>query len=91
MVSILISSTIISLLPLVYEKEYVHILCFSVCSQKSFLGDHIFGLCPLLASCMNGAGGTAEGTEDSRMQTKSTCLPVSFIFYENHVFDTIDR
>jgi len=75
----------------VYEKEDVYVLCFSVCSQQSFLGDHIFGICPLLASCLNGSGGTAEETEDSRMQTKSTCLPVSLIFHDNHVFDTIDR
>ena len=59
------------------EKEYVHILCLSVRSRKLFLGDHIFGICPLLASCLNGAGGTAEGTEDPRMQTGSTPLPVS--------------
>ncbi|KAG2156206.1 beta-lactamase-like protein [Suillus clintonianus] len=29
-------------------------------------GDHIFGLLPLLASMMNGAGGTANGIEDPR-------------------------
>ncbi|GLB33960.1 putative metallo-beta-lactamase [Lyophyllum shimeji] len=29
-------------------------------------GDHIFGLIPLLASCMNGAGGTVDSTEDPR-------------------------
>jgi len=55
----------------------VRILCLSVRSRKLFLGDHIFGICPLLASCLNGAGGTAEGTEDPRMQTGSTSLPVS--------------
>ncbi|TFK55702.1 Metallo-hydrolase/oxidoreductase [Heliocybe sulcata] len=31
-------------------------------------GDHIFGLLPLMASCMNGAGGTVEGVDDMRMQ-----------------------
>ncbi|XP_006459985.1 hypothetical protein AGABI2DRAFT_184485 [Agaricus bisporus var. bisporus H97] len=31
-------------------------------------GDHIFGIAPLLASCLNGAGGTAEGYEDPRSQ-----------------------
>ncbi|KAG1806652.1 Metallo-hydrolase oxidoreductase [Suillus plorans] len=29
-------------------------------------GDHIFGLLPLLASMLNGAGGTADGVEDPR-------------------------
>ncbi|KZT24505.1 Metallo-hydrolase/oxidoreductase [Neolentinus lepideus HHB14362 ss-1] len=31
-------------------------------------GDHIFGLLPLMASSMNGAGGTVEGVEDARTQ-----------------------
>jgi hypothetical protein len=31
-------------------------------------GDHIFGLLPLLASRLNGAGGTAEGVDDPRSQ-----------------------
>jgi ribonuclease Z len=31
-------------------------------------GDHVFGLLPLLASRLNGAGGTAEGIEDPRIQ-----------------------
>ncbi|KAG2042277.1 beta-lactamase-like protein [Suillus americanus] len=30
-------------------------------------GDHIFGLLPLLASMLNGAGGTADGVEDPRI------------------------
>ncbi|KII94876.1 hypothetical protein PLICRDRAFT_97738 [Plicaturopsis crispa FD-325 SS-3] len=29
-------------------------------------GDHIFGVLPLLASMLNGSGGTVEGVEDSR-------------------------
>jgi ribonuclease Z len=32
-------------------------------------GDHIFGLLPLLASMLNGAGGTADGVEDPRIHT----------------------
>ncbi|KAI0089323.1 beta-lactamase-like protein [Irpex rosettiformis] len=35
-------------------------------------GDHIFGLVPLLASRLNGAGGTAEGVEDPRVQALPT-------------------
>jgi hypothetical protein len=35
--------------------------------SDSILGDHIFGLIPLLASCLNGAGGTADGIDDPRM------------------------
>jgi len=31
-------------------------------------GDHIFGLAPLLAARLNGAGGFAEGAEDPRSQ-----------------------
>jgi len=34
--------------------------------SDELLGDHIFGLLPLLASRLNGAGGTADGTEDPR-------------------------
>jgi len=30
------------------------------------IGDHIFGLLPLLASRLNGTGGTVEGLEDPR-------------------------
>jgi ribonuclease Z len=32
------------------------------------IGDHIFGLIPLLASCLNGAGGTSDGVDDPRTQ-----------------------
>lgn len=39
-------------------------------------GDHIFGIAPLLASCLNGAGGTANGYEDPRSQ-RSAVTPVS--------------
>ncbi|KAE9410181.1 Metallo-hydrolase/oxidoreductase [Gymnopus androsaceus JB14] len=31
-------------------------------------GDHIFGLIPLLAGCLNGNGGTADGVEDPRTE-----------------------
>ncbi|KAL0067581.1 hypothetical protein AAF712_005296 [Marasmius tenuissimus] len=31
-------------------------------------GDHIFGLLPLMAACLNGAGGTADGIDDPRAQ-----------------------
>ncbi|KAF9452423.1 Metallo-hydrolase/oxidoreductase [Macrolepiota fuliginosa MF-IS2] len=39
-------------------------------------GDHIFGLKPLLASCMNGAGGTTEGNEDPRTQIDTSQPPL---------------
>jgi hypothetical protein len=32
-------------------------------------GDHIFGLLPLMASCLNGAGGTVDWVEDPRLGT----------------------
>lgn len=35
---------------------------------KPCSGDHIFGLIPLLAGCLNGAGGTADGIEDPRKE-----------------------
>lgn len=41
------------------------------------LGDHIFGLLPLLASRLNGAGGTADGIDDPRAQFDLTQQPVS--------------
>ncbi|THH05407.1 hypothetical protein EW145_g4809 [Phellinidium pouzarii] len=31
-------------------------------------GDHIFGIAPLLAGCLNGAGGMIDGMVDSRME-----------------------
>ena len=33
-----------------------------------YKGDHIFGLLPLMASRLNGAGGTSEGVDDPRNQ-----------------------
>ncbi|KAF8076553.1 Metallo-hydrolase/oxidoreductase [Lyophyllum atratum] len=39
-------------------------------------GDHIFGLIPLLASCMNGAGGTADGIDDPRTQVNMDQPPL---------------
>ncbi|CAA7259642.1 unnamed protein product [Cyclocybe aegerita] len=34
-------------------------------------GDHIFGLIPLMASLLNGAGGTAEGSDDPRLNVNT--------------------
>ncbi|KAG6821576.1 hypothetical protein H0H93_000085 [Arthromyces matolae] len=39
-------------------------------------GDHIFGLIPLLAGCLNGAGGTADGVEDPRSQVSLEQPPI---------------
>ncbi|KAF8592183.1 Metallo-hydrolase/oxidoreductase [Ramaria rubella] len=36
-------------------------------------GDHIFGLLPLMASCLNGAGGMVDGTEDPRLFNPMLC------------------
>ncbi|TDL29931.1 Metallo-hydrolase/oxidoreductase [Rickenella mellea] len=43
-------------------------------------GDHIFGLAPLMASCMNGAGGTADGAEDERLKTSPEDLKTLEIY-----------
>jgi len=34
-----------------------------------YIGDHIFGLLPLMASRLNGAGGMVDGVEDPRAHT----------------------
>lgn len=36
------------------------------------IGDHIFGLLPLLASRLNGSGGVTGGAEDPRLQIQSS-------------------
>ncbi|KAF9006506.1 beta-lactamase-like protein [Cyathus striatus] len=38
-------------------------------------GDHIFGLLPVMAGCLNGAGGTAEGSEDPRLNVDTLQAP----------------
>jgi hypothetical protein len=50
-------------------------------SQHILSGDHIFGLVPLMASLLNGAGGVTEGGEDPRLNLNTetaVCLPPSF-------------
>ncbi|KAH7097456.1 Metallo-hydrolase/oxidoreductase [Auriculariales sp. MPI-PUGE-AT-0066] len=42
-------------------------------------GDHIFGLAPLMASAMNGAGGTTDGP-DERLEVDETLLPTFEIY-----------
>jgi hypothetical protein len=51
-------------------------------------GDHIFGLLPLLASRLNGAGGTAEGVEDPRSQGNQD-QQVSFSCLFHNIADTL--
>ena len=41
-------------------------LCVNKLLTYSYQGDHIFGLLPLLASRLNGAGGTADSVDDPR-------------------------
>ena len=49
------------------------------------LGDHIFGLAPLMAGCMNGAGGMVDGVADPRNVTPNPePVMVSFKFKMNH-------
>ena len=51
------------------------------------LGDHIFGLIPLLASCLNGAGGTSEAIDDPRLQVdmnQRVCLSDVFLFVNSY-------
>ena len=47
-------------------------------------GDHIFGLLPLMASLLNGAGGTTDGIEDPRLQVqfdKPASVSFSLLFH----------
>ncbi|GJJ07087.1 hypothetical protein Clacol_001286 [Clathrus columnatus] len=44
-------------------------------------GDHIFGLLPLLASCMNGAGGTIDGVDDPRTNSNEVECSEPFEIY----------
>ncbi|KAG7096781.1 hypothetical protein E1B28_004191 [Marasmius oreades] len=39
-------------------------------------GDHIFGLLPLMAACLNGAGGTVDGADDPRTQVNLNDSPM---------------
>lgn len=42
---------------------------------STILGDHIFGILPLLASRLNGAGGTVEGVADPRAKASTSQDP----------------
>ena len=39
--------------------------------SQYLVGDHIFGLIPLMASLLNGAGGITEGGEDLRLHVNT--------------------
>ena len=50
------------------------------------VGDHIFGIAPLMAGCMNGAGGMIDGVEDPRSSNMSEYITVCYytnIYYLN--------
>ena len=52
------------------------------------LGDHIFGLIPLLASCLNGGGGTSDGVDDPRLQVdmdQRVCVSDDFLSACTHI------
>lgn len=44
---------------------------------NTHLGDHIFGIVPLMCGLLNGAGGMADGAEDPRLNIE-TSRPVGF-------------
>lgn len=44
-----------------------------------FTGDHIFGIGPLIAACLNGAGGMVEGVADPRLNAQPDNIAVSNI------------
>ena len=48
-------------------------------------GDHIFGLLPLMASCLNGAGGTVDGVEDPRLSIDDKDDTEVGLFARQHV------
>jgi ribonuclease Z len=43
-----------------------HVTALKLLLTCSYEGDHIFGLLPLLASRLNGAGGTVDDVDDPR-------------------------
>ena len=58
-----------------------------VFAVDDLLGDHIFGLIPLLSSCLNGAGGIVDEADDPRAQVQADVnaqvrmlAPVSALF-----------
>lgn len=62
---------------MVNGHSHSHIL--ELITKGHVAGDHIFGLVPLMASLLNGAGGTADGIEDPRLQIDFD-KPVSVFF-----------
>lgn len=41
------------------------------------IGDHIFGIAPLMAGCLNGAGGMIDGVDDPRTSRMPENISVS--------------
>lgn len=49
--------------------------CLITCT----IGDHIFGIGPLIAACLNGAGGMIDGVPDSRLNQQPEDITVRIL------------
>lgn len=54
------------------------------------VGDHIFGLIPLMASLLNGAGGVTEGGEDPRLHVNTETAVCPSFGLVHHFFQLLN-